>query len=237
MKDDITGTTEALAQCEQVIERGIRSFVEVGAALLKIREERLYLATHKTFDQYCRERWNWRKSYANYQISAAEIVQGLTSAVVIPEYENQVRPLSVLPPEEREAAWNIAVEQSKTGKPTGPEVANVVRAHFDIRTYRTKDEVEAMKTMAAAKKIQAEADQVRLKQFMIFRTLIDSVKFVAEFSMDSDNAWNGVWNAGGKDFENDLRKAQVCLARLEREHPNNKKYGPILHLSKKESIP
>ena len=40
----------ALAECEAVIERGLATFVEVGRALLHIRDERLYRAAHRTFE-------------------------------------------------------------------------------------------------------------------------------------------------------------------------------------------
>ena len=44
-------TTESreLERCEATIEAGLQTFVEVGTALLKIREGRLYRATHRTF--------------------------------------------------------------------------------------------------------------------------------------------------------------------------------------------
>ena len=42
-----------LAELELVIERGLKTFVEVGAALLGIRDGRLYRETHATFEDYC----------------------------------------------------------------------------------------------------------------------------------------------------------------------------------------
>ena len=38
-----------LAQHESVIERGIQTFVEVGASLMEIRDKRLYRRTHSSF--------------------------------------------------------------------------------------------------------------------------------------------------------------------------------------------
>ena len=55
----------ALTECEAVIERGLRTFVEVGEALLRIRDERLYRETHGTFEDYCRERWAMRREVAD----------------------------------------------------------------------------------------------------------------------------------------------------------------------------
>jgi hypothetical protein len=44
--------------CEEAIGRGFQSFVEVGLALVKIRDERLYRQDYYDFDQYCLENKN-----------------------------------------------------------------------------------------------------------------------------------------------------------------------------------
>ena len=81
----------SLQKLEAVIERGLRTFVEVGAALLEIREGRLYRATHVTFEEYCKERWGWNRDYANKQIRAAQVVQNLDTNVSKPQTEAQAR--------------------------------------------------------------------------------------------------------------------------------------------------
>ena len=91
----------ALEECESIIARGLASFIEVGEALLQVREERLYRSTHKTFEEYCRERWGWSRRYVNYQIQAAVVVRNLGTGVPIPETEKQARALAQLPPEEQ----------------------------------------------------------------------------------------------------------------------------------------
>lgn len=53
-----------LERCEDIIGRGLGRFFEVGSALLKIREKRLYRGTHPNFEVYCRERWGIGRSYA-----------------------------------------------------------------------------------------------------------------------------------------------------------------------------
>lgn len=91
----------ALEECESIIERGLASFIEVGEALLRVRDQRLYRSTHKTFQGYCRERWGWSRRYVNYQIQAAVVVRNLGTGVPIPETEKQARALAQLPPEEQ----------------------------------------------------------------------------------------------------------------------------------------
>jgi SAM-dependent methyltransferase len=96
----------SLAECEAAIERGLTTFVEVGQALLTIRDQRLYRETHGDFDTYCRERWGWTRKYAD-QIAAASVVAGEVTAIAgTPSNEAQVRPLTKLPtPEARREAW------------------------------------------------------------------------------------------------------------------------------------
>ncbi|SRR6266516_2104440 len=63
----------SLRDCEAVIARGQKTFVEVGQALLAIRDGRLYKKEYKTFEQYCRDRWKWSKTHVNRLIAASEM--------------------------------------------------------------------------------------------------------------------------------------------------------------------
>jgi DNA modification methylase len=115
-----------LARCEAIIERGRTTFVEVGTAMLTIRDARLYRATHGTFEAYCRERWGLSKTHANRMIEAADVAGDLTPTGVIPTAERQTRPLAPLGPNERRAAWTLAVESAPNGRPTGAMVRAAV---------------------------------------------------------------------------------------------------------------
>src|SRR6185369_17999663 len=44
-------------RCEAIIAKGWHTFVEVGKALTLIRDHRLYRADYKTFEAYCRLKW------------------------------------------------------------------------------------------------------------------------------------------------------------------------------------
>jgi N6-adenosine-specific RNA methylase IME4 len=95
-----------LARCEAVIERGLKTFVEVGEALLLIRDRRLYRQTHSSFESYCRERWGMSKRRANQLVGAAGVIENLGTIVpVLPATESQCRPLAGLLPEEQREVW------------------------------------------------------------------------------------------------------------------------------------
>lgn len=104
-----------LKQLEAVIESGMQTFIEVGNALLEIRKNRLYRDSFATFEDYCRERWGWRRDYADKQIRAAAVMRNLDvsapslhTIVCAPQNEAQARELAQLPPEQqREVAATI----------------------------------------------------------------------------------------------------------------------------------
>lgn len=116
-----------LARHEDVIRRGIGTFVEVGQALLAIRDQRLYRAEFTSFDAYCRDRWGFQKPRATQLIQAAQISQSLvTSGNPSPTSEREVRPLVGLAPDAQREAWQRAVETAPDGKITAGHVQRVV---------------------------------------------------------------------------------------------------------------
>jgi hypothetical protein len=118
MSDEITTTERArLAELESVIESNVAL---VGKALFEIRESRLYRQTHKTFEDYCRERFAMNRDYINKQIRAADVINNLDTNCIQtkPTNEAQTRPLSKLPPADQPKAWEKANEIAKEeGRP------------------------------------------------------------------------------------------------------------------------
>jgi len=110
---------------EKVIERGLDTFVEVGNALAEIRDRRLYRCEHKTFEDYCRDKWNIGRTYAHRLMAAAETVEMLPVGNK-PTSERQVRALAKLPAEKRPEAWQRAIERADGRQPTALEVEAVV---------------------------------------------------------------------------------------------------------------
>lgn len=98
-----------LAELESVIERGRKTFLEVGRALIEIRNQRLYREQgFTTFDTYCRERWKMSQPHAQRTIDAAKVAQNLIPMGITVQTERQARELAPLPPEQqREVAAGI----------------------------------------------------------------------------------------------------------------------------------
>lgn len=104
-----------LQELEGVIARGQQTFVEVGTALISIRDERLYRADHQTFEAYLAERWPEIGRRRAYQLMDAAAVAGNVNHGSQPAIANerQARPLVGLAPEQQRAA--VAEASAATG--------------------------------------------------------------------------------------------------------------------------
>jgi hypothetical protein len=116
-----------LANLETTIERGLKTFWEVGNALLTIRDKRLYRERHSTFEAYCVERWGFTDEQARRLMRGSEVLTNLQQTPpiggVLPNNESQVRPLTKLKdPSQQRQAWQKAVDSAANGKPTAADV-------------------------------------------------------------------------------------------------------------------
>lgn len=121
--------TDELYRCELIIERGLKTFFEVGAALLRVRDLRLYRVEYKTFEAYCDERWGMGRRYVNQIIAASQVRENLGAIApkTLPENEAQARPLTRLKdPEQQREAWQQAVATA-AGRITAAHVEHVVK--------------------------------------------------------------------------------------------------------------
>jgi len=142
----LPGEADQLAACEEIIERGLQTFIEVGFALASIRDRRLYRVEFGTWEEYCTARWQMSARRATMLCAASETVRNLglgdpnrnncselgeanrnnCSELALPANESQVRPLVGLPPEEQRAAWAEAVATAPNGRLTARHVEQTV---------------------------------------------------------------------------------------------------------------
>jgi hypothetical protein len=99
-RDELTPAESGrLAELEAVVDRGLKTFIEVGRALAEIRDSRLYRQAHSTFEAYCRERWGFGRTRAHRLIEAADVVAMLPMGNK-PANERQARELAPLKDDE-----------------------------------------------------------------------------------------------------------------------------------------
>ena len=137
---EIQRIPRTLRDNEAVIKRGLTQVWEVAAALADIREQKQYLeAGCKTFEEYCEQKWNFKRNYANKLIQGVEVFDNVrdnlnkqvnnlgTSVpkpVQLPETEWQARAVrqATDDPQEQAEVWTQAVEDAGGEQPTAPQI-------------------------------------------------------------------------------------------------------------------
>ncbi|QLE53602.1 hypothetical protein FD724_37730 (plasmid) [Nostoc sp. C057] len=115
------------------LERRVeRAFFEAGKALTELRDRKLYRSTHKTFEDYCRERFGFSRRQPYHLIEAAVIFDNLVEKCernvhILPTNEWQIRPLSKLDPDIQPEAWEQAVESANGKVPSHRIVKDAVQ--------------------------------------------------------------------------------------------------------------
>jgi hypothetical protein len=114
-----------LLACERVLALHLRSMLEAGRALHKVRKQRLYLSRDMTFMQYCRTFWGMSRAHADRLIAyveVAEILRPIASAKALC-HEGHLRPLTKVRKADGtldactiRVLWNRAVRMAKPPK-------------------------------------------------------------------------------------------------------------------------
>ena len=115
-----TEEESSLDRCEQVIERGLSTFVEVGASLHQIQSQRLYRQKHDSFEAYLAGRWNFKRAHAYRLISAYRVLETIRDEDGKDLAESHVRQLVRLPEDQRadalRRAKELAGKEARTAK-------------------------------------------------------------------------------------------------------------------------
>jgi hypothetical protein len=165
-----------LERCEVVIKQGLKTFIEVGQALMTIKEKRLYRISFKTFEDYCIERWAISKPRAYQLIEAANVMIGLSTIVdVLPQSESQIRPLTNLEPEIQKEVWKEVVKQSEeTRQPiTAARVQSVVNDWKPVNQEIKEVKNEPMFAISTPEELLKKAKEVAKERAEVKRQIID----------------------------------------------------------------
>ena len=123
--DDITLPESArLIELEKVVVAGLQSWIEVGEALIEIRDSRLYRIEAGTFEEYCQSRFKMGKAHAHRLMTAAPIAKDLSPIGDIKE--SVIREIAKVAPERRAEVFAAATESAAGHVPTAREIKQVV---------------------------------------------------------------------------------------------------------------
>lgn len=130
---EIPELTEQEQSERLLLERKVeRAFFEAGKALAELRDRRLYRSTHRTFEEYCRDRFGYSRRQSYLLMDAAAVFDNLAEKCdqfdhKLPTAEGQIRPLTKLEPQQQRKAWQDAVQEAGGKVPSGRIVKDVVQ--------------------------------------------------------------------------------------------------------------
>jgi hypothetical protein len=174
MKEQITRTElKELQINEEIIERGIRSFIDVGQALSEIRRGKLWKGSYENFPVYLRVRWGMGDSYASKLITGSEVASRLKDVT----NENQARELSRVPFTDQEKVLTRAVEMAGN--------SNRTLTAEDIRLAASEPSVITARPDAADYGEVSECELWELAE----NTLKDFKQLVRRLSLHPEGCW------------------------------------------------
>lgn len=114
-----------LLVAEEIIEKHQKSFLEVGAALVAIKDGRLYRSEYKTFEEYVCSRWGWTRQRAYQLISADSVAENVKHVL---QNARQASELAKAPKEKQAAVVDAVAEKAtkENRKPTAKDYKEAV---------------------------------------------------------------------------------------------------------------
>jgi hypothetical protein len=132
-----------LATQEAVVKEYMHSYWTAVEALKVIHDRRLYRATHKTFRDYCLDRWGFDRAHGSRVINASAVYENLKCLqggdIPLPTTEAQVRPLTRLSPDKQEEVWREVVEKANGGAITMKLVEETATPHYPVKAKTIAD--------------------------------------------------------------------------------------------------
>lgn len=192
-----------LSRLENIIETGKKSFVEVGEALVIVREQELYRAEHGTFEDYCVMRWKFTVRHAQRLMQQAGVFHELSlppkegdtcvasekTPIETPKTGRQLNALATAPHGQRAAVMKKAVEtapKDKSGKPkvTAKHIEKIVKeAAQPIEVKPIEPENPATDWEQLNQRVKAHLSTIRAEANALAKTLgRQKIKGEADFS-------------------------------------------------------
>ena len=163
MKELIKEERELLQKHETTIKKGLNTFVEVGQALLEIRDKKLYRIEYKTFEEYCKQKWQISRPRSYQLIEASLAIENVYPGIQMPKNEKEVRPLTSLEPEVQNAVWQETVEKHGENI-TAKKVQEVANEWKETSQEIKQQKNEGVFVAATEKDILQKAKEIKAKK-------------------------------------------------------------------------
>lgn len=116
-------------QCREVVRRNLKTCFEVGAALLEIRESKLYREHWTSFEKFCQAEFNIGKSHAYRLIDASGVKKTVETSPIgdAVQSESHARALKDVPVELRTEVLEAAAAACEGGEPTADAIREAAK--------------------------------------------------------------------------------------------------------------
>jgi hypothetical protein len=159
-------TKNSLADLENIIETNRCKFHQVGKALRRIRDGRLYRELlFDSFETYVRDRWDMARSQAYRLMDASKVIDNLSPIGdgVLPQNESQARPLARLKTIHQRNIWREFIESG-----TALNASNIRKfVNMRLKKAAPESKPESRADIIAADfktAVMAMLEQIRLAQ-------------------------------------------------------------------------
>jgi len=150
-------------ELDAIISRGLKTFIEVGNALLEYRESRLYRESYPTFEAWVQAKHGITRQHAGRLIAAATVANNIAGEMepigYIPESESVLRPVAKLSPESQRIVMLVATQTAPDHKPTAAWVKSTVDVLEDLSATGAVDTGDGVMTPVHAAILQAVQDR------------------------------------------------------------------------------
>lgn len=182
---------QQLERCEGVITSGLKQFIEVGDALLQIRDGRLYRVDYHTFEDYCRERWSMSRPRAYQLMEAAGVAVTLsTNGKHFPQNERQARELAKFDADLHPAIMRTVEAAAKTLNK--PMTTGMIQRVGEVITQAANTgvvDVHGESTPLDAAIVEAEAEAIKRQKQYIHDNGEKQRETLANLHSSESNEW------------------------------------------------
>ena len=172
-------------ELETQIDDNFKGAFTLAAALAEIREKRLYREDYKTFEEYCKTRWDYSRSYCERLADTNSVLidlKGYEDNEMYPRNELQARVFVPLNKDQRIKLLKTAHEKSKTDNTTAAELAKYRRELFPDLCGKT-----AKSGIAKGPVVEVKASVQKVPAIPSIAKVVASAKDLLGVLEDSEN--------------------------------------------------
>ena len=180
------------AEIQQEIYEGLRHFEIAGLKMRRVRDARLYIEEHDTFEAFVRSELGKSRRFADYLINAAGVMEDLRSQGIaqLPDGERVCRELAKFPKTDRAVIFKRAQAIAQRRSPTYQHIRDAACSIVPTKEQRKLWVGDLLKRMREAKRLLTMnvdfTDVSEPSMVELVKLLVEIEQRVREISVQAD---------------------------------------------------